>query len=102
MAPAIVAHTEAPLAWWRGQAIPLARAFLDRRLFRERAIANLADRSSETFQAGLFDRRAEREHLATLLGSAEATKEAARRIAALEEARVLSVRTVRLLLVLAP
>jgi len=102
MAPAIAACTEGPLASWRSLASSVARAFLDGRLLRERAIANLAGRSIETFQPGLFDRRAEQDHLTTLLRAADETGDAVRRIAALEEARALSVRGVRLLLVLTP
>jgi superfamily II DNA or RNA helicase len=64
LTPTLVSHADQALASWRHQATTITRALIDTRLLRERAMATLADRTVVTFQPGLFDRRAEREHLA--------------------------------------
>jgi superfamily II DNA or RNA helicase len=101
-APAVMARAELATVSWSERAATIARAFLRTRLARARAIAALVDTTPDTFQPGLFDRRAERRHLVDGALGSEAAGEAARRAAALESASQLARRPPTLVLVLAP
>jgi hypothetical protein len=73
------------------------------RLIRERQIAQeILDTPLPALQPGLFDRRAERMHLADSSAIREAANEIAARLRLLEQGGVVSPRPARLLLVLVP
>jgi hypothetical protein len=72
------------------------------RVARERAIAEARAASTNTFQAGLFDRRAERAHVADAKGAAELAAQIAARMKAVVAAGAISLRAPDLLLVLIP
>jgi hypothetical protein len=76
--------------------------FTATRLARERAIAAARVASANTFQAGLFDRRAERAHLAHAKGAAELGAQIAARMKAVVTAGAICLRAPELLLVLIP
>jgi superfamily II DNA or RNA helicase len=79
-----------------------AVALVDARLARERAIALMRGGPHAPTQAGLFDRRAERELQADHAAAAEIEREIDERIHSLSYSRTLSRRPARLLLVLLP
>ena len=99
---AVADRATAATATWQQRAIAVARQFADVRLAREHAIAAGAERTAAMFQAGLFDRRAERQQLADRAMTAASVDDAARRIGIAERAGPQIVSTPRLLLVLAP
>jgi hypothetical protein len=76
--------------------------FTATRVARERAVAGAHVASTNTFQAGLFDRRAERAHLADAKGAAELAAQIAARMKAAVSAGAISLRAPELLLVLIP
>jgi hypothetical protein len=90
------------LTTWSETAMAFTRAFFETRLTRERAIAAAVRFPLPgTFQPGLFDRRAERQHLAGQISDADANTEVSRRVIALENAARAQARPAQLLLVLA-
>jgi hypothetical protein len=94
---------DAAVTPWREAALTFTRAFFDRRLARERAIAaKILAAPRATVQAGLFDRRAEHDRLAKEAAVSDAVRDARRRIAVIENASTMCPRPARLLLVLAP
>jgi hypothetical protein len=76
--------------------------FTAARVARERAIAAGRTASTSTFQAGLFDRRAERVHLAHAKGAAELAEQLGARLRTAESAGAISLRAPELQLVLIP
>jgi len=85
------------------QAGGLTHDLLSVRLIRERRIArSIAGTAPSAVQPGLFDRRAERTHVAASLAAGDATKEMTARLQALERSGILATRPARLLLVLVP
>jgi superfamily II DNA/RNA helicase len=76
-------RAEEVIASQRRDAETLARTFLEMRTAREAAIveAIAANQRQAPLQAGLFDRRAEHEHLTALTASEEAVAEAVRHLA---------------------
>ena len=100
--PEIRARVEDAAVEWRERTARLTGAFLDVRLAREHAIGAASDAIVSTFQAGLFDRRAERENAAQRDVASDLKDDANRRIAWIDQARRLSMPPPELLLVLAP
>jgi superfamily II DNA or RNA helicase len=82
----------------------IVRTFLETRTAREAAIVEViaASRQRAPFQAGLFDRRAEYEHLSARADSEKAVAEAARHLARWREAAATGSTRVRLMLMLVP
>ena len=76
--------------------------FTATRVARERAVAGAHVASTNTFQAGLFDRRAEHADLIEQAAVNEAAAEAATRLQSCERAAVVVVRPPRPVLVLVP
>ena len=80
----------------------VTRAFTLARLSRERAIAANHTAVPQSFQPGLFDRRAHRAHAAHEHRAADRAAQLAVRLAAVEAAGTLTLRATELLLVLIP
>jgi hypothetical protein len=100
----LLPHVRARIASWQASARAVARSFSDARLSRERAIAELACREAATgreFQAGLFDRRAERQQRDDI-SAANVRRDRAERLAAIERRGTLTMRAPRLVLVVLP
>ena len=76
--------------------------FTATRVARERAIAAARAASTNTFQAGLFDRRAERAHVAHAKDAAELAEQLGARLKATVSAGAISLLAPELLLVLIP
>jgi superfamily II DNA or RNA helicase len=88
---------------WRASAAAAIHVLMAARLARERAIAKAVDRAGlAPFQPGLFDKRAEREHDAWIDVRIEAQREAAVRIAALENGAAIVCTSFDLLLAVLP
>jgi hypothetical protein len=87
---------------WRNAAQQTTGQFTVTRLARERAIASNHRAARPSFQPGLFDRRAHRVHIALERDAAEFSARLTARIAAVERAGVLTLRSPELLLVLIP
>ena len=85
---------------WRAHVTAAHGAFIDARLAREQRTS--AGASLQVFQPGLFDRRAERAHLAVAASHEAADRDRADRLAAIERAQPLSFLPPQLLLVLEP
>jgi hypothetical protein len=86
---------------WRASVRDTVDRFTATRLARERAIAAGAA-STDAFQAGLFDRRADRAHAAHSKIAAGRTEQIASRMKAVVSAGTISLRAPELLLVLIP
>jgi hypothetical protein len=86
---------------WRARVTAAHRAFTSLRLACERR-TNAGAAVPQVFQPGLFDRRAERAHLAVAASYGAAGRDRADRIMAIERARPLSFLRPQLLLVLKP
>jgi hypothetical protein len=108
---AVVRDDEAPLlhrvdatvSLWRETVATVAGGFASARIQRERAIAaRQSSKRQRAFQAGLFDRRAERARRADASDSEERDQHARARVTAALEAAHLTVRPGELLLVLTP
>jgi hypothetical protein len=105
IAAALQADVDAAASGWRASALETARCFSRARVTRERAIAaaQCADPdASLAFQAGLFDRRAERHQRKTQASDASARDAHAGRLATVERAATLTSRPARLVLVVLP
>ena len=87
---------------WRERAIAVARRFIATRLSRERAMADFVRRPPAPFQAGLFDRRAEKMLLAAEASASARAADISARLARLERDARLDIQPVEILLVLAP
>jgi superfamily II DNA or RNA helicase len=85
---------------WRRSAEANVRAFVSTRLRREEAIAGHS--TPDAFQAGLFDRRADRMHDTDRAAAADADDRHASHLAALARAATLTFPPAQLLLVLVP
>jgi hypothetical protein len=87
---------------WRKSVRHTVLQFTSTRAARERAIAAAHAMGTRTFQAGLFDRRADRAHVSIAQVSAESSEEMAARLKGVEMAGALSPQSPKLLLVLIP
>jgi hypothetical protein len=87
---------------WCASVQDVVSRFTATRVARERAIATTRAASTNAFQAGLFDRRAERAHLAHAKGAAELAAQIDARMKAAESAGAISFRASELMLVLIP
>jgi hypothetical protein len=87
---------------WRALAQDTVYRFTATRVARERAIAASRAASTEAFQAGLFDRRADRAHVADAKSAAKRAERIAARMKAVVSAGTISHRAPELLLVLIP
>jgi hypothetical protein len=87
---------------WRASVEDTVHRFTAARLARERALAAARSSSTNAFQAGLFDRRADRAHIADSKGAAERAEQIAARMKAVVSASTISLRAPELLLVLIP
>jgi hypothetical protein len=97
-------HAESVAEPQRRDVETLVRTFLEVRTRREAAIVEVvaANRQRAPFQAGLFDRRADYEQLASRAEFEEAVAEAARHLAEWRRAATTRATRARLLLVLSP
>ena len=100
--PAATERAERALTFWREHATNLAQRFLATRIARERAIGRFVSTTPRMFQPGLFDRRAERLHIASANLASYGEADGTRRLAGLEQAGEFSIRPPQLLLILAP
>lgn len=105
------AQVEAQVRGWRDAAVAAVQSFSATRLARERAIAASTRTAAvdalqpglpDRFQPGLFDRRAERLRQVHAGAIAEVHREAAARLAALEQSAAIVEQPARLLLVVVP
>ena len=87
---------------WRALVQDTVYRFTATRMARERAIAAAHAASTDAFQAGLFDRRADRAHVADSKSAAERAEQIAARMKAVVAAGTISLRAPELLLVLIP
>jgi hypothetical protein len=87
---------------WRASVQDTVDRFTATRVARERAIAAARAASTNAFQAGLFDRRADRVHVAHSKSAAELAEQMAARMKAVVSAGTISLRAPELLLVLIP
>lgn len=94
---------------WQATAVETARSVVLAQLVRQRAIAAAGGHGSfdegddtDHFQAGLFDRRAERRHLVSAAVSAAMQHQAAERIGILERSAAISPAHAELVLVVFP
>ena len=88
---------------WQARSMRVHHAFWARRLAREQAIGRaLVDGDADIFQPGLFDRRAERAHMAVAHDHAQLRKDVSRRIVLIETAANATIRSSRPLLILLP
>jgi hypothetical protein len=97
--PAIVYDT---CGAWRASVQDTVYRFTARRMARERAIGAARGASTDAFQAGLFDRRAERSHVAHSKSAAALAEQIAARMKTVVSAGTISLRAPELLLVLIP
>jgi len=97
------AQVEMDIRGWRDAATAAVHLFTATRLARERAIA-ASSRAAvvDAFQPGLFDRRAERLRQVHSRAVADGDRDAAARLAALEQSAAMALRPARLLLVAVP
>lgn len=103
LAQAIAGRVDSDSAAWKDSARGTVTAFLDARLARERSIAaDLEHTCGGSLQPGLFDRRAERTHELEQTVLADARREAAERIAVLEQSTPAATVRHRLLLAVLP
>jgi hypothetical protein len=101
----LLPHVSARIASWQASARAVTGSFSDARLSRERAIAELACSeavSGRAFQAGLFDRRAERQQRDDEVSAANVRRDWAQRLATIERRGTLTTRAPRLVLVVLP
>ena len=87
---------------WRASVQDTVYRFTATRTARERAITAARAASTDAFQAGLFDRRADRAHVAHSKSAAERAEQTAARMKAVVSAGTISLRAPELLLVLIP
>jgi hypothetical protein len=88
---------------WQARTMRVHHDFWTRRLAREQAIGRtLIDGDANFFQPGLFDRRADRAHLADAHDQAQLREEAVRRSVLAETAANATIRSGRPLLILLP
>ena len=87
---------------WRASVRDTVDRFTATRMARERAIAAAGAASTDAFQAGLFDRRADRAHVAHSKIAAGRAEQIASRMKAVVSAGTISLRAPELLLVLIP
>jgi hypothetical protein len=87
---------------WRESVQHTVMQFTSRRAARERAIAAAHATVTRTFQAGLFDRRADRARVSLAQLSSESFEEMAARLKGVEAAGALTLQSPKLLLVLVP
>jgi hypothetical protein len=87
---------------WRESVLRAVQQFTATRAARERAIAAAHPTVARTFQAGLFDRRADRARVSLAQLSSESSNEMAARLKGVESAGALSLQSPTLLLVLIP
>ena len=87
---------------WCASVQDVVHRFTATRVRRERAIAAARAASTNTFQPGLFDRRADRAHVAQSKSTAERAEQIADRMKAVVSAGTISLRAPELLLVLIP
>ena len=98
-----LADIDAALRDWHALTLRVHHAFWARRLAREQAIGRtLIDGDAEVFQPGLFDRRADRAHMAVAHGQAQLKNDVLRRIVLVEAAANAKLRSGRPLLILLP
>jgi len=100
--PSLLARIEGECRGWRDTAQRVTSAFTLARQSRERAIAANLTAVAQSFQPGLFDRRAHRAHAAHEHRAADRAAQLAVRLAAVEAAGTLTPRATELLLVLIP
>jgi hypothetical protein len=101
--PAARVAVDAAAVSWREAALRFTRAFFDRRLARERAMATtLHAEPAGAIQPGLFDRRADQQQLAARAAISDAVSAAHQHIAAVEDASAICARPAQLLLIVAP
>jgi len=100
--PSLLARIDDQCGDWRDAAQRVTREFALARRSRERAIAANHTAVPLSFQPGLFDRRAHRAHAAHEHHAADLSAQLAVRLAAVEAACTLTLRTTELLLVLIP
>jgi hypothetical protein len=100
--PSLLALVHDRCGPWRASVQDTVYRFTATRVARERAIAAARATSTNTFQAGLFDRRAERGHVAHSKGAAELAEQIAARMKAAVSAGAISLRAPELVLVLIP
>jgi len=101
----LLPHVNAAAARWRASATDCARSFSNARIERERAIDACAVANTArgfAFQAGLFDRRAERHHREAHASGESARRGRQERLAAIAQAATPTPRPARLLLVVWP
>jgi hypothetical protein len=87
---------------WCASVQDTVHRFTATRMMRERAIAAARATSTSTFQPGLFDRRADRAHIAHSKGAAARGEQIAARMKAVVSAGAISLLAPELLLVLIP
>ena len=100
--PSLLARIDDECRDWRDTAQRVTREFTLARQARERAIAANHTAAAQSFQPGLFDRRAHRAHAAHEHRAADLAAQLAVRLAAVEAAGTLTLRATELLLVLIP
>lgn len=100
--PSLLARIDDECRLWRAAAQRITREFTFTRLSRERALASNHTLVAQSFQPGLFDRRAHRAHIAHAQDAADFTARLTGRVAAVEAAGALTLRAPELLLVLLP
>jgi len=94
---------EATASTWRDAAATVSSGFTSARIQRAHAIAaRLTTERRHAFQAGLFDRRAERAHCADVNDAAERHQQIRARVTDAAQAALLTARPAELLLVLTP
>jgi len=96
------AALEAAATEWRLDTFGVARAFIERRLARDRAIAIAVAKQTAIFQPTLFDRRADRVRAASDASAQAASADLARRIVYLERSLELSAARPKLRLAIVP
>jgi hypothetical protein len=97
----VASRMEAATDWYQ-RATSIAREFAGCRLTRERAINGRTGGATDIVQAGLFDRRAERQRLADRAVASEDAADRDRRIRILEQSSRITNIAPELILVLAP
>jgi len=100
--PSLLDRIDDECRGWRDTAQRVTSAFTLARRSRERAIAANHTAVAQSFQPGLFDRRAHRAHAAHEHRAADRAAQLAVRLAAVEAAGTLTLRATELLLILIP
>jgi superfamily II DNA or RNA helicase len=98
----VSALLEAATTPWREAAERITHAFVSAHLRRERAMAAIRPTTPTACQVGLFDRRAERKHLQTMVERQRTERDLSSRLDRIISSSDLRVATPQLLLVLVP